>query len=146
MSTIITLWSPAAKYDGVNWHSFIALPLGVHDGTLGRWGTEPRVRVGTRFRVTCEKSLVLLVFKMGFIVKREIENKMDIWFIGTNSYKMFPKRALWLKILPGFHKFPSQSVRVIPAAGGSRPSHQKPPSLVSPTFVNIVFFEMVSIA
>lgn len=49
-------------------------------------------------------------------------------------------------VLPYFHDFPCQSVRVTPGAGASRPSHQTPPSLVSPTLVKTVFLEIVAMA
>ncbi|TNN57567.1 hypothetical protein EYF80_032169 [Liparis tanakae] len=48
--------------------------------------------------------------------------------------------------LPGCQAFPCQSVSVTPAAGGARPSHHTPPSLVSPTLVNTVFLTMVAMA
>lgn len=56
------------------------------------------------------------------------------------------KKVKKLIHLPGTQGFPCQSVKVMPGDGGSSPSHQTPPSLVSPTFVNIVFLEIVSMA
>jgi len=48
--------------------------------------------------------------------------------------------------LPCCQAFPCQSLSVTPAAGGARPSHHTPPSLVSPTLVNTVFLTMVAMA
>jgi len=48
--------------------------------------------------------------------------------------------------VPFFQDLPCQSVSETPVAGGARPSHHTPPSLVSPTLVKTVFLAMVDIA